>query len=337
MSNDNYSRTRAFEAVNARSNESRRKVVIAIFVVMALILASFATLIIGKIITKLPQSPSTGTNKNLTYVPMEAADYKTGILLAISDDFRYELPASFDNMVNLYEYRKNSDNVSKTEIDGKYTYSLSFDRIVLDSAALDALNQMMLDYCKTIDLSNANLNCASNVVIGWGGYNEKTLHEYDQDLANANMGKEYYDHILGTTVALRRNSPSEAITEDILKKDFAWIYENLHKYGFVLRYPNACKDHTGFDGTKRVHLRYVGVEHATYIHDNNICLDKYLETLKNHHNSPDKAITVNTADGTYSIYYVKYSGNPTSVPVPKDSTYTISGDNMNGFIVSVKK
>ena len=39
----------------------------------------------------------------------------------------------------------------------------------------------------------------------------------------------------------------------------------------------------------------------------------------------------------YSVYYVKYSGNPTSVPVPKNSNYTISGDNMNGFIVTVEK
>ena len=240
-------------------------------------------------------------------------------------------------MVNLYQYRKNSDNVSKVEINGCYTYSLSLERIALEKDTLDAFNRMILDYCNTIDLKDANVNCASNVVIGWGGYNENTIDEYETDLSSASTGKEYYDHILGTTLALRRNNPSESLSEEILKKDFEWIYNNLHKYGFIIRYPNACKNHTGFDSSKRVHLRYIGVEHATYIHQNNICFEEYLELLRNQHNSPDKALNIQVADASYLVYYIKYTGNPTSIPVPKNATYTISGDNMNGFIVTVEK
>lgn len=333
----NNQRTRAFETVDNSANESRRKVVIAIFVVIALILASFATLIIGKIVSKLPDKPYTPSNNNLTYIPKEAADIKIGNLLSISDSYTYVIPSDFSNMVNLYQYRKNSDNVSKVEINGCYTYSLSLERIALEKDTLDAFNRMILDYCNTIDLKDANVNCASNVVIGWGGYNENTIDEYETDLSSASTGKEYYDHILGTTLALRRNNPSESLSEEILKKDFEWIYNNLHKYGFIIRYPNACKNHTGFDSSKRVHLRYIGVEHATYIHQNNICFEEYLELLRNQHNSPEKALNIQVADASYLVYYIKYTGNPTSIPVPKNATYTISGDNMNGFIVTVEK
>ena len=333
MSN-NEMKTRAFEVVDNKSIP-RRKIVIAIFVAMALILVSFSLLIISKVASQIPNQPIIPSNINMMYIPKEASEVKIGNLLSINDDFKYEMPAKFDNMINLYEYRKNSDNVSKTEINGAYTYSLSLDRIALDKDTLDAFNQMIIDYCKTLDLSNANINCASNLVVAWGGYTSATFSEYAGDVAN--IGKDYYDHALGTTITLKKNSPSVAVTEDILKKDYAWIYENSHKYGFILRYPNACKDHTGFDGSARVHLRYVGIEHATYIFSNNICFENYLEILRNKHNSPEKALNITTQNGSFSVYYVKYSGNPTSVPVPKNATYTISGDNMNGFIVTVEK
>lgn len=333
----NDQRTRAFETVDNSLNESRRKVVIAIFVVVALILAAFATLIIGKIVSQLPEKQYTPSNNNLTYVLKEAGDVKIGNLLSINDDFKYEIPNDFSNMINLYQYRKNADNVSKVEINGAYTYSLSFDRIVLDKDVLDMLNQMMLNYCQTINISGSNVNCASNIEIAWGGYNETTLYEYESDLANPKIGKDYYDHILGTTIALKKNDPSMVITEEILKRDFAWISENAHKYGFIIRYPNACKNHTGFDSTQRVHLRYIGVEHATYIYQNNICFEEYLELLRNQHNSPEKALQIQAEGASYLVYYIKYTGNPTSIPVPKDSKYTISGDNMNGFIVTVEK
>lgn len=333
MSN-NEMKTRAFEVVDNK-NTSRRKVVIAIFVAVALILVSFLVLIIGKVATQLPEQPITPSNKNMIYIPKEASEIKTGNLLSINDNLKYEMPSSFDNMVNLYEYRKNSDNVSKTEINGAYTYSLSLDRIALDNDTLDAFNQMIIDYCKTLDLSNANVNSASNIVVAWGGYTQSTIDEYSEDVTN--IGKDYYDHALGTTLTLKKHTPSVAITEDILKNEYEWIYENAHKYGFILRYPNACKDHTGFDGNARVHLRYVGVEHATYIFNNNICFENYLEILRNKHNSPEKALSITTQNGSFSVYYVKYTGNPTSVPIPKNATYTISGDNMNGFIVTVEK
>ena len=331
----NDQRTRAFETVDNSLNESRRKVVIAIFVVVALILAAFATLIVGKIVSTLPEHPNPSSNKNMTYIPKDAGDVKIGNLLSISDSYRHELPDNFNNMINLYEYRKNPDNVSKVEINGYYTYSLSLDRITLDKEVLDILNQMILDYCQTLDLSNTNINCASNIVVAWGGYTEATIDEYATDISD--IGKDYYDHVLGTTLTFKTYDPSVAVTEEILKNDFRWIYENAYKYGFIIRYPDACKNHTGFDSSKRVHLRYIGAEHATYIYQNNICFEEYLELLRNTHNSPDKALTIQIDGASYLVYYTKYTGNPTSIPVPKDSTYTISGDNMNGFIVTVEK
>ena len=335
----NDSKTRAFETVHnsgLQSKISRQKLVIAIFVIIILILLAFATLIIGNILSQLDGDflPINPPSRDVDDVPKDSGDVNVGSLLFINDEFLYEMPSEFENMINLFVYRKNSENIDKIEINGYLTYSLSADRIALDKTALDAFNLMILDYCKTLDLSGASQNSASNLVVAWGGYTSSTLHEYNEDITN--IGKDYYDHGLGTTVTLKSYQPSEAITEDILKKDFTWIYENAHKYGFILRFPNACKDHTGFDSTKRVHLRYVGEVHATYMYENGLCLEKYLETLRAH--SVNDPIYVNVNGKTYEIYYVAHSGNPTNVPVPKEAaSYTISGDNMHGFIVTAEK
>lgn len=68
--------------------------------------------------------------------------------------------------------------------------------------------------------------------------------------------------------------------EDINAKDFSttktytWLIDNAYRFGFILRYPTGTSDITGFmDDTS--HFRYVGVEAATYIYENNITFDEY--------------------------------------------------------------
>ena len=249
----NDQRTRAFTSVDNSANESRRKVVVAIFVVVALILAAFATLIIGKIVSQLPEKTPSTLNQDLTYVPKDAGDLYKGNLLHIDSNNPYEIPDDFSNMINLYAFRNNAANVSLVELNGKLTYSLTADDIALEVNTCNAFNHMILDYCQTLDMSSANQNSASNLVVAWGGYTIETYTEYPDDIAN--ISASFVDHGLGTTLTLKTYDPSTVITEEILKKNFLWIYENAHKYGFIIRYPDACKDHTGFDSSKRVHLR----------------------------------------------------------------------------------
>ena len=52
------------------------------------------------------------------------------------------------------------------------------------------------------------------------------------------------------------------------------MIDNSYKYGFILRYPENKKDITGYN-SEAWHFRYVGVEAATYIKENNITYDEY--------------------------------------------------------------
>lgn len=57
--------------------------------------------------------------------------------------------------------------------------------------------------------------------------------------------------------------------------EFEWVKINAHKYGFIVRYTEENSYITGYKN-EPWHLRYVGVDAATYIYQNNITLEEYL-------------------------------------------------------------
>lgn len=59
-------------------------------------------------------------------------------------------------------------------------------------------------------------------------------------------------------------------------KEYAWLTANAYKYGFVLRYPEGKVAITGVRA-RPWHWRYVGVDAATEMKTQNLCLEEYLE------------------------------------------------------------
>lgn len=58
-----------------------------------------------------------------------------------------------------------------------------------------------------------------------------------------------------------------------------WIKNHAHEYGFIIRYPSDKEDITGI-GYEPWHLRYVGVDHAKYMTEHNLCLEEYIKYIK---------------------------------------------------------
>ena len=58
-----------------------------------------------------------------------------------------------------------------------------------------------------------------------------------------------------------------------------WLIENSYKYGFTLRYPTDKKDITMIN-YEPWHYRYVGVDNATYMKEHDMCLEEYIDYLK---------------------------------------------------------
>lgn len=64
-------------------------------------------------------------------------------------------------------------------------------------------------------------------------------------------------------------------------KGFKWLQENAENYGFILRYRKDKVDITKVN-YEPWHWRYVGVEHAKKINELDMCLEEYIEYLKNY-------------------------------------------------------
>lgn len=57
-------------------------------------------------------------------------------------------------------------------------------------------------------------------------------------------------------------------------KEYQWIKDHAHLYGFILRFPKAGEDITGFRN-EPWHYRYVGKKIATYMYEHDLTLEEY--------------------------------------------------------------
>lgn len=58
-----------------------------------------------------------------------------------------------------------------------------------------------------------------------------------------------------------------------------WVAENCHRFGFIIRYKAEWEEITGY-AYEPWHVRFVGVEHATRIHELDIPFEYYIAQLR---------------------------------------------------------
>jgi D-alanyl-D-alanine carboxypeptidase len=58
-------------------------------------------------------------------------------------------------------------------------------------------------------------------------------------------------------------------------REFQWLRENAHRFGFILRYPEDKVDVTGYS-YESWHYRFVGISAATEIYRSSLTLEEYL-------------------------------------------------------------
>lgn len=78
------------------------------------------------------------------------------------------------------------------------------------------------------------------------------------------------EHNLGLSIDIVTASTDFAST-----KEFSWLVENAHSYGFILRYPADKTEKTGVN-YQPWHWRYVGTDAAKEMKTKNLCLEEYL-------------------------------------------------------------
>ena len=85
----------------------------------------------------------------------------------------------------------------------------------------------------------------------------------------------YSEHQLGYSTDVT-NANYVSFGEFDTTDEFKWLSENAYKFGFILRYPKDKEYITGYM-YEPWHYRYVGVDVATYIYENNITYEEYYE------------------------------------------------------------
>lgn len=133
---------------------------------------------------------------------------------------------------------------------------------------------------------------------------------------------------------------SETVNYDYTGEgDQAWLGENCYHYGLILRYTEEKQPVTKIQ-PEPWHFRYVGNAHAFYMTKNNLCLEEYIDLLRNNHAYSGEHLIITDEGGSeYEVYWYAADGasETTEVPVPSNLAYDISGNNVDGFIVTIHK
>ncbi len=258
-------------------------------------------------------SEAAPTQAQFTIEAHSAGDVNRGDLVLINAEHEYLFPSDDTELLTLY------DNINK-----EY-YGVSDMVIKLDAAALNQLNALMeAFYAET----------GNNDIVVIGGY--RTLEEQNDKYYSGKstfMGgySDYHSGRMFDMGIFPKDGSSSGYYS--ATGDYSWIDENAAQYGFILRFPEDKEAYTG-EKTRTYTYRYVGVPHAVYMEQNGLCLEEYIEKIKEHNNNDPLEVSVN---GTmYQMYYVLAAeGGTTDVPVPSNKTYTVSGNNVDGYIVTV--
>ena len=106
---------------------------------------------------------------------------------------------------------------------------------------------------------------------------------------------------------------------------YNWVYNNAHRYGFVLLSGEVADGEEGSNV-----FRYVGIPHATAMHTKKLNFSQYIQRLKD--TTPEEPLSITAGRNSYAIYYLPANGEH-RVPVSYD--YEVSGNNVDGYVITV--
>lgn len=84
------------------------------------------------------------------------------------------------------------------------------------------------------------------------------------------------EHQTGLAMDIIAESVNNELTEEFINvPEGKWLSQNAHQFGFVMRYPEGKEDITGYQ-YEPWHYRYFGEELATYLYENNLTYEEFL-------------------------------------------------------------
>ena len=146
---------------------------------------------------------------------------------------------------------------------------------MLEAAAEDGLNKKWQisaayrSWDQQVSMLNQKINYYKKKNKGWSSSKARraALHSVAEPGAS--------EHHLGLAFDVnKKGSANFAGT-----KHSAWLNEHCWEYGFIIRYQKEKEEITGFIA-EPWHIRYVGVEHAMYMKEHDLCLEEYIQGIE---------------------------------------------------------
>lgn len=348
------SSTRAFSAVGMQGvaqksrRDKKRKLIIAALAVVSVLIALFTFLIFAELFGWFEgQTPDGPGNTQIGGIQLEyedklvsTSDLHAGDLILINSSFPYTFPSTTDNFLPLVSNRVqhsyvNANGESK-KVFSYYTESGEALCAKLETKVLEHFQAWTDDFFRAtneIDLFVYNNDGYRTSDAQSSLYASDPLKYSPVGQTEHHTGK-VVDLYIYTLKGQKFNLDSAEFAGT-----YSWMYKNAYKYGFIHRYPSEKSSVTGVSN-EPYHFRYVGMAHATYMYKNALCLEEYLDLLRDNYAHNKAHLEFVGEDGTqYVVYYVAASSDSvTAIPVPKTdekTSYEISGDNKEGFIVTV--
>lgn len=264
--------------------------------------------------------------KNYKYVSVKNSEsLGSGNLILLNSTYKYEggVPTDLDGVYG-YLFDESGAQIGST----------SSTQVMGRKEMLRAFNSLLCGFYDETGLKTLMVN---DMYVGSVSGEEND----SEDSASVQTEKPCYEHDSGLAVDLQLYLAEEGTYPAFDGTGrYSWIIENCWKYGFVQRYTQDKVSLTRVEQMAN-HFRYVGVPHAEIMHLNGLCLEEYLDFVKQY--TFEKPYSFESSDGNcYAIYYTEMSSEKnTNCPIPLNDSdeeyeYEISGDNMSGYIICVK-
>ena len=216
----------------------------------------------------------------LAYIEEEKSDIKTAILKINThtnyDFYDHDIEATdyTDTIIVNKYYTLKKDYVPKNLVDISNHYAWGTD----NKATQDTLNAFIK--MQTDCLNETGIKILINS--SYRSYEEQEavynnyVKSYDEEYADKIAARPgHSEHQTGLSLDIFSTTDTK-MKEFENSKTYKWLKKNAYKYGFIIRYPKDKEDITGFS-FEPWHYRYVGVDIAKTIYEEDITYEEYYE------------------------------------------------------------
>lgn len=255
------------------------------------------------------------------------------VLLQLSESDKYTGDLILVNSEYPYHVEENSEGIQLVDVEAAKSgdYILSQPDIQLAGRVVAPLDQMIAACEAETGSHLTGITSAYRSVERQQEIYEEYTAEYGLEYAQAYVANPgYSEHHTGLAMDLGIYYADGSADSFSDSAEAVWYADNSYRFGFVLRYEASKTDITGISN-EEWHFRYVGIPHAYYMYEHDLCLEEYVDWLRNN-SSESSPVVQACGEETYGIFFT----TDAAASLPAGSEYSVSGNNVDGYVITYR-